>query len=598
MPGFVCTVSFDAPVNAIDLDAAKLANAIDGGIGCCRSEFDSPHARMVCNGRSAHSGIASNADGITLGVYGTLADGLQHTQSAAPRLLAAFEKDGIAAIEKLNGRFVVTIWDARANCLTVVTDILGLQRAYMWRWGNTIAIATRQEALFAFPEFRRNLDEGAIVELLRCGFLVGNSSLFGGVRHVPSASVTEIAAETTNERTYWRMPFGDGVTPLMSNDEYADEMVRLIRQAVRRTTDSNSAIALSSGHDSRAIAAAAADETDPRRLRCATIAPEDSLETIYARQISELLRIPFTHVEMPEDFFARYAVEGVHRTEGGMILHTCWRMAMDDFLRSVMPGSIQNGFMGDILQSYSMTRVLFDERDPELGWECYRLRYPKPIISDRLMRSLFKPALAEIGVGPLYEKIHRGYDSVDAPLAVQRLDYIVAQFHDRRFYSVQSDYSDWAAPVQFPFVDRDLYEFAVGLPVSCRQEPEVYLRAIAKLNAEVAEIPTAGSDMPVDAPLAVRWYHRMAGRLRYAGMPGLRKGPSRGAYIRYLPWLRGANRAFVESTLAQTEYLEDYFNIDCLKKITDDVLDGRSNDYGRIYNLAGFVLFRKWIASL
>src|SRR3990172_2005878 len=97
----------------------------------------------------------SHADrGSILAVCGRLfEEGLADCQGRPhPReLMARFCSRGVAALQGLNGDYLIAVWEKGPRRLTIVNDRLGLRRLYYWASGNRLAFAPSLLAFTALP---------------------------------------------------------------------------------------------------------------------------------------------------------------------------------------------------------------------------------------------------------------------------------------------------------------------------------------------------------------------------------------------------------------------------------------------------------------
>lgn len=109
----------------------------------------------------------------------------------------------------------------------------------------------------------------------------------------------------------------------------------------------------------------------------------------------------------------------------------------------------------------------------------------------------------------------------------------------------------------------------------------------------------ASNAKPLAAGPLTNAYYSAVGFGRYRALPavtfGRAGGRNRGAYVHYLKWLREHNAEYVRQVLSQREYYDDVLNPERVDAMCDEVLSGWSGDYGKIYNLVTFVLFRKML---
>lgn len=602
MPGIFCATLFGSPLPDPRVEPNRHLDLLEGSVPTDKSYTSLNNALFGARTFNDNCGVANSSSGKLLAFHGIVApcslpDGNQ--DSPVPeRLLIAFETDGIDAITNLNGHFAVVLWDETEQSLTVVTDPLGTERIYAWRAGDRLLIASQIKAIAVHPDFDPAIDEAGLVQLVRCGHLIDKHTLFRDVELLPHGTITTWTATGRTDNRYWLPPFSDGHTATMSDDDYADELARLAVQAHQRLVPRGSTILLSAGYDSRTIACAGTRALGSDAMNALTLGADDTNDVVYSKRIAQQLGIAHRSAPIPEDFFARYAERGVWRTEGLAIGHTCWRSAADDSLAKHAPPALLHGLGGDNFQGVTaMYDDLLEESRPDAALERYFKTHPRPVMTDEELPQALRASLADNAHECVRGTITRSVADIPAEHPVNRLDCILTFMSDRRYYSVTSEYCSPSTQVLFPFFDRDFHAFAMQLPVRLRYKARLLTRMYARHFPEISAIPMARNSMPVAATPLTNMMHRMRSWAQYRLLPAATLGAvrpkSRAPYVHYVDWLRTANRTYVEELLAQTHYLEDYFNIDHVRQSTADVMEGRSNDFGKVYNYATIVLFQK-----
>jgi asparagine synthase (glutamine-hydrolysing) len=168
-------------------------------------------------------------------------------------LLHAWQEWGAACVPRLNGMFAFAIWSRREQTLFLVRDRYGIKPLYHARFGGTFLFGSEQKAILAHPAARRVIDRKALLEYLTFQNLFTDRTLLENVRLLPAASIARIstAAPALRVESYWDYRFREpegAVDPR----EYAEELDRLLQQAVRRqlVSDVELGAYLSGGIDS------------------------------------------------------------------------------------------------------------------------------------------------------------------------------------------------------------------------------------------------------------------------------------------------------------------------------------------------------------
>lgn len=176
-------------------------------------------------------------------------------------VLRAYEEWGPQFVERLNGMFVLALWDRRTRRLLLARDRYGIKPLYTTRAGPTFLFASEIKAFLQHPDFRPELSPQHLLEYFTFQNVFTDGTLFRGVTLLPPGRILTIPLDggEPEQRAYWDFDFAEedgGV----SDEEYAEELDRLFRQAVERQLVSDVPVGgfLSGGMDSGSITAIAA----------------------------------------------------------------------------------------------------------------------------------------------------------------------------------------------------------------------------------------------------------------------------------------------------------------------------------------------------
>jgi asparagine synthase (glutamine-hydrolysing) len=196
------------------------------------------------------SGVLVNAPELQPGA--TLAD-------AARIVGARFDAQGERAFEDLRGPFAAIVWDRAADRLYVARDQVGIEPLFYarqhacWYWSPSPHVLVRQPGVSADP------DAVALAEWLCGWFPASEDTAYRDVKRVRPATRLVVSGLRMEERRYWD-PWPEGAPVAWIGEEDAGAIDPLLDRAVDRTLRAGaSAIFLSGGVDSIAVAAAAAD---------------------------------------------------------------------------------------------------------------------------------------------------------------------------------------------------------------------------------------------------------------------------------------------------------------------------------------------------
>jgi asparagine synthase (glutamine-hydrolysing) len=177
----------------------------------------------------------------------------------ADLILAAYERWGADAPEKLIGDFAFAIWDANRQELFCARDHMGIKPFYYsFLPGRLFAFGSEIKSLLVLEEIPDEID------LLRIGYyLVGcaedkERTFYQGIFRLPPAHTLTVTAQGITLRQYWSLNPEQEIR-LESDDAYAEAFLDVFTEAVRCRLRSAFPVgmALSGGLDSSSVACVA-----------------------------------------------------------------------------------------------------------------------------------------------------------------------------------------------------------------------------------------------------------------------------------------------------------------------------------------------------
>ena len=176
-------------------------------------------------------------------------------------VLSAYEEWGPRFVERLNGMFALALWDRRSSSLLLARDRYGIKPLYTTWVGSTFLFASEIKSFLQHPGFRPQLSPQHLLEYFTFQNVFTDGTLFRDVALLPPGQTLTIHLGNGEpvRRTYWDFEFAE-VDDGASDDEYAEELDRLFRQAVERQLVSDVPVGafLSGGMDSGSITSVAA----------------------------------------------------------------------------------------------------------------------------------------------------------------------------------------------------------------------------------------------------------------------------------------------------------------------------------------------------
>jgi asparagine synthase (glutamine-hydrolysing) len=176
-------------------------------------------------------------------------------------VLRSYIEWGERCVERFNGMFAFAIHDRRRAEVFLARDRYGIKPLYLTDVGDAVLFGSEIKSFLAHPDFRAKTSLPHLLEYFTFQNIFSDGTLFDGVRLVPPGRTLTISTRdgSRRERTYWDFDFTEHEDG-SSDEEYAEELDRLFRQAVERqlVADVPLGAYLSGGMDSGSITALAA----------------------------------------------------------------------------------------------------------------------------------------------------------------------------------------------------------------------------------------------------------------------------------------------------------------------------------------------------
>lgn len=173
--------------------------------------------------------------------------------------------EGINYIEKFNGMFAFAAWNTKEQQLYLCRDRYGIKPLYYWFDGKTLVFSSEIKGIIEHPDYTIDVDLDALNEYFTFQNIFSYNTLFKGVNMLPPANRVTIHQNTTfiKHNSWWDYDFS--MTDDSLTFKQAKEKTKaLFEQAVQRQMVSDVPVGayLSGGMDSGSIAAVASKEVD------------------------------------------------------------------------------------------------------------------------------------------------------------------------------------------------------------------------------------------------------------------------------------------------------------------------------------------------
>ncbi len=192
------------------------------------------------------------------------------TQGDGETIIHLYEQYGLELFAHLRGMYAFALWDAARERLLLAVDHIGMKPLYLSEHDGILRFASEVKALLADPALPRALNAEALDAYMSFGYMIGEETLFAGVRRLPPGHALVAENGSTRLHEYWR--FGSDRIGMVGPRDYEGEAPiiedarRLISEAVslHLRSDVPLGLFLSGGVDSAAVLALMSREAEGR----------------------------------------------------------------------------------------------------------------------------------------------------------------------------------------------------------------------------------------------------------------------------------------------------------------------------------------------
>jgi asparagine synthetase B (glutamine-hydrolysing) len=515
----------------------------------------------------------------------------------AEALLDRFVAGGPMALAGLNGIYAVLVWERDAGRLTIVNDRYGFQKLYWWLAPDGLELATEPKALASHPRFERSVSELAVADLLTVGHFLDDRVFYDRVKLLPPASVAVWEGEKLVAQPYWDYELPAAGAAARADTEAVDEYARLLRAAVARRAAPGIALPLTGGLDSRVLAGFLREQAPALEIDTLTVGHEHAHDVRFARQLAAALGYRHAFVPVGPTYVADHAEAGIAALDGAGVCSTFWILAANEELERAGAATAWSGFLGGPLSGVNLPRGVGVTTAPDAALRAlWRAKYARYCSEAELAR-LLKPAVYAAVRGEAFASLQRTFIAAATDDALNRCMYVELRVKQRRFTSAHRELFGLSCRPVEPFADNQVVDFALRLPKQALVDQRLFRRMVVRHLPALAQVPYAKTGRPVDVSRLRYWARRLGSRgraelaARLPQLGGLLHDSK--AYVHYDEWVRAGSRRFIEDAL-RPEYLEDLLDVNAVRALVADHMEGRANQYGKVCALATFALWRRW----
>jgi asparagine synthase (glutamine-hydrolysing) len=275
----------------------------------------------------------------------------------ASYLVHAYEEDP-DFISNLNGRFQGLLADLSTGSTTLFNDRYGMYRLYYHEAKDALYFAAEAKAILAVrPELRR-FDNRSFGELVTCGCVLDDRTIFEGIHAVPGGSAWIIRNGSLKKGRYFEPKEWELQAPLHEERYYEDLRNAFVQHLPRYFRSRQQVgVALTGGMDTRVIMAWR--NPAPKTLPCYTFGSmfRNSHDVTIAKEVADVCHQSHQVITVGQEFLSRfqhYLEKTVYLTEGGVDASRSPDLYVSEKAREISPVKVVGTYGSEILRQAVM----------------------------------------------------------------------------------------------------------------------------------------------------------------------------------------------------------------------------------------------------
>jgi len=421
----------------------------------------------------------------------------KYEKNDAEFCLHLYEQLAEESFIKLNGTFLIAIYDLRSKELILVNDRFSSYPLFFYTKGKNLIFGAQLKAVIESSQVPRDLNVGSIVDFFTFNQVLGTKTYYNDIEVMFPASILRFKGGIKSYKQYWEMNYREKTSK--SKNDYIEILADAIKKAVaRKTGDSHRyGILLSGGLDARGVLGACECPFDAY-----TIGGQKNFEATTAEKITKVRGCSYQFLQLQLDNYANIAERAVAIGDG---MSSFQHGHFIDFLEGIRKKSdilftghaLDILFTGYYLPSKSMKILNKIISFPEL--------YPltDATISKAILDKLYHSNWNQDPASLLSKDLNRRYaeeldKSVQTILSksknhssnlYNRYEYFVYHFPFKHYSYLNVNCIQHHMEQRVPAFDNDLLDLHLEMPPEYRFKGKIYRQALQRLYPDLMKIP-------------------------------------------------------------------------------------------------------------
>jgi asparagine synthase (glutamine-hydrolysing) len=241
------------------------------------------------------------------------------TRSDTEVVLALYEQEGIAALERLEGMFAFALLDTGRGRLHLVRDRLGKKPLYYTDGAGPLVFASELKALLAGLDRKPELDRQALHDYLTLRYVPAPATPWQSVRKLEPGERLEVDLDNGSRKLHrwWQLDVVSGNGTAAAAPEQFEELLLAAVEKRLLAADVPVGVLLSGGIDSSAVSAAAVElgHRDFHTFAVGFAEGGEFSELAFARKVAEHIGSRHHELVIDQDQFIAALPDLVYQTD-------------------------------------------------------------------------------------------------------------------------------------------------------------------------------------------------------------------------------------------------------------------------------------------
>lgn len=430
--------------------------------------------------------------------------------------LHLYEEFGDKAFKKLNGCFIIAIYDLFERKLLLVNDRFSSRNLFYYFSTDGLIFGTQLSSVLTHSHVPRDLRKDAIFEFFTFQRVLGTKTYYKNVNVLESANILTYCDGNFSSSPYWQMRFRYNSKKIKHPyNYYTTKLAVVLKNSVRRKTSMphQYGVLLSGGLDSRMVVAALEKE-----VTAFTFGDFINNEIRIAKRIAETKKNKHVFLKRKMNHYVNLLDDAVKIGDG---MYRFTHAHSIGFFNGILKETdiLLNGYLSDTLFKgacipYAKLNIFNSYIDLPLLETIKTDAFPDQLLS-KAPDSLYK-----LNPKQLFEGTYSAnYDSVIRDSLNQLIsksegyaDNVYDKFH--WFYinhiSKVHGFLFELSLRQFTIseslmLDNDVLDFCLELPIKFRSNHKLWISALLQLNSNLAIMPDSNNGVSPFIPSLIKW---------------------------------------------------------------------------------------------